>query len=566
MRNLNAIQNQTYDLIVIGGGVNGAAVARDAALRGLKPVLLERNDFASGTSSWSTRLVHGGLRYLEYFEFSLVRESLHERELLLRNAPHLVNPLMLTVPVYGKRSRPYWKIWAGMILYDLFSFDKSMLPHRMLPAAKFKQHFRGLDPENLNGGAQYYDAQASRAERLCIETILDAQSAGATTLNYAEVTDLHLEGDRITHVTCTDRLSGEPFTVKGSPEAIVVNTSGPWVDRVCKQGKAHGQPRPIGNKPKIGGTKGSHIVVDRFPGVPDSALYVEAKTDGRPFFIVPWLGMVLIGTTDLPFEGNLDRVKADDGEIDYLLTETNNIIPSAQLDRDSIKFTYSGVRPLPYVDKSKSAGSITRKHIIFDHKKEGVDNLISLIGGKLTTFRHVGQEMVDAIYKKWRQTAPPCPTLNRPFPGAILPNDNRVATLVDAYRDRLHTDTLYHLLDTYGSKAEAVLKLVDETPELATPIVPELPDIQAQIVYAVREELAYHMEDILRRRTTIAMRSCYGLSALKTLSDVLQTHCGWTADTCERQMAEYRDYMEGNCIPDYALSKTRQSVRETVSA
>lgn len=152
MRNLDHVESQTYDLIIIGGGVNGAAVARDAALRGLKPILLEKGDFASGTSSWSTRLVHGGLRYLEYFEFPLVRESLHERELLLRNAPHLVNPLMLTVPVYGKRSRPYWKIWAGMILYDIFSFDKTLLPHRMLPKRKFKQHFRGLDTENLNGG------------------------------------------------------------------------------------------------------------------------------------------------------------------------------------------------------------------------------------------------------------------------------------------------------------------------------------------------------------------------------------------------------------------------------
>ena len=561
MRNLDHVESQTYDLIIIGGGVNGAAVARDAALRGLKPILLEKSDFASGTSSWSTRLVHGGLRYLEYFEFPLVRESLHERELLLRNAPHLVNPLMLTVPVYGKRSRPYWKIWAGMILYDMFSFDKTLLPHRMLPKQKFKQHFRGLDPENLNGGAQYYDAQASRAERMCLETILDAESAGATSLNYVEVTQLHRQGDRITHLTCQDKLTGKTLEVKGTPDVMVINTSGPWVDRVLKDG----EPQPIGQTRKIGGTKGSHIIVDRFPGAPDSALYVEAKTDGRPFFIVPWLGMMLIGTTDLPYEGSLDRVKADDEEIDYLLTETNNIIPSAQLTRESIKFTYSGVRPLPYVDK-KSAGSITRKHILFDHRSEGVSNLISLIGGKLTTFRHVGQEIVDLVYKKWKQPAPPCPTIHRPFPGAILPNDSLVGELVDRYRDRLSVETLYHLLDSYGRKAAEVLALVDEHPELAAAITPELPDIRAQIVYGVRSEYAYHMADLLRRRTTIAMQSCYGLQTLKVLSEVLQQYCGWSAEDCDRQAREYRQYMEENCIPDYAIPQSRRSGAEAVSA
>ena len=178
------IQNHSYDLIVIGGGINGAGVARDGALRGLKTILIEKGDFASGTSSWSSRLVHGGLRYLEYFEFSLVREALREREILLRTAPHLVNPLLLTIPIYSDRSRAYAKIWAGMILYDIFSYDKTLPSHRMLSAAKFKQLFRSLDPENLRGGAQYYDGQVALAERLCLENIISANTAGATVLNY----------------------------------------------------------------------------------------------------------------------------------------------------------------------------------------------------------------------------------------------------------------------------------------------------------------------------------------------------------------------------------------------
>lgn len=554
MRDLETIQNTNYDLIIIGGGVNGAATARDAALRGIKTILLEKSDYAAGTSSWSTRLIHGGLRYLEYFEFSLVRESLREREVLLRTAPHLVKPLMLTVPVYGDRSRPYWKIQAGMLLYDLFSYDKTLPSHRMLPKEKFHQLFRYLDQEGLKGGAQYYDGQAVYAERLCLENITAATEAGATCLNYAEVTGLVRNGERITQLQCQDRLSGESFTVQGSDRAVVVNTSGPWVDKVCQRGQQNQEQVPIGEKPKIGGTKGSHIIVPPFSGAPDTALYVEAKSDGRPFFIVPWLGMYLIGTTDLPFQGNLDQVKADNEEIDYLLRETNLIIPSAQLTRNDVKFTYSGVRPLPY-SKGEKPGSVTRKHIIHDHHSEGVNNLISLIGGKLTTFRHVGAELVDEVCQKQNRTVAASPTLKTPFPGAIVPSDERVTETVAQYRDRVSLFTLNHLFTLYGARAIEVLKLIDDSPNLAETITPHLPDIKAQIVYAVRQEFAHTLVDILRRRTTIAMQLNYGLDVLPVVKDVLQNYCGWSQQQLEEATQYYHHYMTENCIPDYVLAE-----------
>jgi glycerol-3-phosphate dehydrogenase len=206
MRDLAQIQQTEYDVIIIGGGINGAGVARDAALRGLKTILVEQHDFASGSSSWSSRLIHGGLRYLEYFEFPLVRESLKEREILLRIAPHLVAPLQLTIPIYRDRSRPYSQIWAGMILYDVLSYDKTLPSHRMFPQNQFKQLFRTLEPENLVGGSQYYDAQVALAERLCLENIISAQNAGAIALNYLEVTELPIQDDRITGVVCQDKL------------------------------------------------------------------------------------------------------------------------------------------------------------------------------------------------------------------------------------------------------------------------------------------------------------------------------------------------------------------------
>ncbi|ERN40695.1 glycerol-3-phosphate dehydrogenase [Rubidibacter lacunae KORDI 51-2] len=554
MRSFQKIRNTAYDAIVIGGGVNGAATARDAALRGLKTIVVEKADFAGGTSSWSTRLVHGGLRYLEYFEFSLVRESLHERELLLRCAPHLVKPLMLTVPIYGDRSRPYWKIWAGMILYDFFSFDKSMLPHRMLPKQKFRQHLRSLDPDGLKGGAQYYDAQVVYAERLCLENIIAAREAGATVLNYVEVIALERNGDRITRLHCRDVFTGEVVVITGSQDAVVINTAGPWVDEICRRGvQAGGECVELAREQLIGGTKGSHIIVDAFPGAPDMALYVEAKSDKRPFFIVPWLGSYLIGTTDIRFNGNLEQIKAGDEEIDYLLRETNLTIPSARLTRDDVKFTYSGVRPLPNTEGKP--GGITRRHLLHDHGKEGTVNLISLVGGKLTTFRHVGEQLTDAIFLKMGRPIPPCPTLHQPFPGAILPNDPRIADAIVQYGDRLKRTTVDRLFDLYGARALQVLALVDDAPELGECIVPEMPDIKAQVVYAVRAEFAQTAADIARRRTPIAMEQNYGLDALPVLLDVLQRHCGWSQKRCDRSRTEYINYVVENCIPDYVLAQ-----------
>ncbi|MEL6909951.1 MAG: glycerol-3-phosphate dehydrogenase [Cyanobacteria bacterium J06598_4] len=553
MRDLAQIQRTEYDVIVIGGGINGAGVARDAAIRGLKTIIVDKNDFASGSSSWSSRLIHGGLRYLEYFEFPLVRESLKEREVLLRTAPHLVAPLQLTIPIYRDRSRPYWKIWAGMILYDIFSFDKTLPVHRMLPEAKFQQLFRSLDGDNLAGGSQYYDGQVTLAERLCLENIISAQNAGADALNYMEVTELTIKDSRIADVVCKDKLTGESVTISGSKDAVVINTAGPWIDRVCQRGSKAGEQTVIGDGKKNGGTKGSHIVVEEFPGAPGSTLYVEAKSDGRPFFIIPWLGKYLIGTTDLAYKDDIDNIKADNAEIDYLLQETNSVIPTANLKRDDVKFTYSGVRPLPN-SEGKKPGSITRKHIIFDHRKEGVNNLFSLIGGKLTTYRNVGEEMVDAILKRMKRSPRPCQTDSLPLPGCILPRDKRIQQAIDKYESILPIEVIDHLFYMYGARAIEVLALTEENPALRELISPDLQDIKAQIVYAVESESAQNLVDILRRRTTLAMNGEYGMNLLPVVTETLQKHCGWNQEQSDRAIADYRFYMEHNCIPDYQLA------------
>ncbi|MGB3614126.1 MAG: glycerol-3-phosphate dehydrogenase [Elainellaceae cyanobacterium] len=553
MRDLSSIQDSAYDLIIIGGGINGAGAARDAALRGLKTLLVEKNDFASGTTSWSTRLVHGGLRYLEHFEFKLVRESLREREILLNTAPHLVKPIQMTIPIYKGGRRSYWEIQAGMALYDIFSFDKTLPNHRMLPAKKLQQLFRSVSSDDVSGAAQYYDCQAECAERLCLENIIAAQDAGAATLNYVKVTQISCKGDRITDMTCVDLLSGDPFTVKLADNGVVINTAGPWVDEICELGHSGDAPHPLSQNRLMGGTKGSHIIVDPFPGAPNTALYVEAKSDGRPFFIVPWCGMFLIGTTDLRYDGDLDQIKASDEEVDYLIKETNAVVPTAQLTRGDVKFTYSGVRPLPYTEDGK-AGSISRNHILYDHAPAGINNLVSLVGGKLTTFRQVGEELVDWAYKRRQQAAPPCQTRKQPFPGAINAQDPRIQQAIDAYQGQISRESISHLFQTYGARAVDVLALVDRFPELGDRLTAELPDIKAQMVYAIESEMAHTIVDICRRRTVLSMHANYGFDLLPAITDTLSKYCNWDEAECDRQVQIYRDYIEKNCQPDFAIA------------
>ena len=354
-----------FDLIVIGAGINGAGIARDAAMRGLKVLLLDKGDIGSGTSSWSTRLIHGGLRYLEHGEFGLVRESLRERACLLVIAPHLVRPLRMLVPIYKHARRGIWTIRAGMIAYEALSYDKALPRHKMLSAKETLQRAPGLNREGLLGAAVYFDAQVEFAERLVLENALSAKAHGATVVTYARVERLivedgtlrgveftrapkgksHGQGQTVSGTAGADRSSGSTFSEdvdrRSATGRVVINAAGPWIDQLLKQSSAS-SPR------LIGGTKGSHLIVAPFAGASDTAIYVEAATDARPFFIIPWNGNYLIGTTDLRYEGDLDHVQIDSDEIAYLLRETNRVLPGARLTREHILYTYSGVRPLPF--------------------------------------------------------------------------------------------------------------------------------------------------------------------------------------------------------------------------
>ena len=397
------VRGSSFDVIIIGAGINGAGIARDAAMRGLKVLLIDKGDFGAATTSASTRLIHGGLRYLEHFEFGLVYESLREREILLRIAPRLVRPLAMTIPIYKRSKRGRLTIWAGMVLYDLLSWRKSLPRHQMLSRAETLKRWSGLNPDGLVGSALYYDAQLEFPERLVAENVRSAREFGAEALSHTRVTNLAVEDGRVT---------GVEFVCEGDEKrfaeaAVVINATGPWIDQLLA---------PLESPRLIGGTKGSHLVVQPFPDAPANAIYVEARSDGRPIFIIPWNGLYLIGTTDVRFEGNPDEVRCEPWEIDYLLSEANLALPRAGLKRDDILYTYSGVRPLP-VTGDRDEQSITRRHFIREHPQ--LPNLLSVVGGKLTTYRSLAEECVDLIFRKLGRNSPPCQTATE-----ILTTDN----------------------------------------------------------------------------------------------------------------------------------------------
>jgi glycerol-3-phosphate dehydrogenase len=553
------ISEGTFDVIVIGAGINGAGIGRDAAMRGLKVLLLDKGDIGGGTSSWSTRLIHGGLRYLEHGEFGLVRESLREREALLHTAPHLVKSLPVLVPIYKRARRGPWTMRAGMIAYDVLSFDKTLPRHRMLSRAETLQKLPALEPDGLLGAAVYYDGQVEFAERLVLENALSALAHGATVLTYARVDKLIAAGGKVRGVELThEQRNSTPVATAGQPgwdgtvrdgakvstgerhsatASLVINAAGPWVDQLL--GKT-----TVKSQRLIGGTKGSHIIVAPFTGAPACAIYVEAETDHRPFFIIPWNSNYLIGTTDIRYDGDLDHVRIEAAEVDYLLRETNRIIPAAKLGRDQILYTYAGVRPLPFAG-DRGEQSITRRHFVRPHPH--VANLFSIVGGKLTTYRSLAEEVVDLVFKKLGRGTVECRTDQVPLPGAATPD--ATTWFEDFCKDFKQGSGLPpvisdRLLRIYGTRSSAIAKLTASDLPLAEVFDVETQAIAAEVVFSFEHELAETLADCLLRRTMVGLNSTCGLNAVEPAATIAQKYLGWSKVRVEEEVSAYRKYVE----------------------
>ncbi len=497
---------QKFDLLIVGGGINGAGAARDAAERGLKVLLIEKKDFASGCSAHSTRLIHGGLRYLEYLEFGLVKESLKERKILLSNYPNLVKPISLVIPVYKSNRVPAWMLKLGMILYDFLSFSKKLASHRSLSLKELKEEKLNLNPKGLRAALQYYDAQLPFAERLILENIAAAKKAGAICINHFELKKINTAYREASHfidsIETEDLIDNQVYKIETEN---LINLSGPWVDEVNKR-----LDTDLDFKRQMGGTKGSHILVKDVKGAPKTGgVYLEAKSDGRPFFVLPLKVAensthYLIGTTDIFSDESLDHLEISSEERDYLLNEVNHFFPNAKLKEKDILKSFVGVRPLPYLKNPKSAAAVSRGHFVFKHESEGLKNYYSVIGGKLTTFRNLSDELIS-LFTTMKSRTEYSLTPGCDFDGQDY--QKYLAKKSKEYKKKYGVElkTAKHLIELYGVKAKQVLDITAENPELKNKIHEAYEDIRAQILYAIRFESAITLEDILYRRLSIGL-------------------------------------------------------------
>ena len=501
------VDGQHFHVVVIGGGINGVAVARECARAGKRTLLVEQNDFASGVTSRSTRIIHGGLRYLEHGELGLVRESAREREHLLRERSHLVHPVQFLFLLNEQSQRSAMKVRAGLWLYQRFARKKSSTLSEM----ELKRVERALDAGHQWSIFNYEDAQCEFPERLVAEWALEAAQAGAVVRNHCEVLAVDIAQGRARGVLLRDRISGKDERVDAG---WIFNCTGPWADRICQRSAVRT------SKPMLGGVRGSHIVLPRFAGAPTAALYTEAG-DGRPVFVVPWNEQVLVGTTEVPDTGDPGRTAPSNEEIEYLLRTVAKLFPKAKLSAHDIKYAFAGVRPLPNSPGNK-ASAVTRRHFLHDHTPEGAARLISVIGGKLTTAASLARECARKIGITVAE-----PTMVGMGPGSSLDPmlDQEVIDIARA--GSVSEETARGMMEWHGPRAMDIARMALVSAELRAPICPHTSHIVAEVVEAYRQEFAVTLADVLLRRIPVALGACWSESCSREAALRIGAVLGW---------------------------------------
>jgi len=518
-RVLPRLSNETFDLLVIGGGITGACIARDAALRGLKVALIEKNDFAGATSAYNSKLIHGGLRYLRNFEFCLVRESLRERRVWQRIAPHLVHPLPFLVPLFSAELSARATLAAGLSLYDLLSYDRAWLddPYQRLPGHAWLNMREVVAREPIlealefEGAFLYYDAQMYSPERLALECLIDADANGAAISNYVEAETLLLRDGRVVGCTVRDVFTQARFDIRAK-ETLVA--AGPWVDLFLE--KALGRPP----SQKLKRSKGIHVIVPA--RTREFALTIA--TAGEHFFALPWRGHTLLGTTDTAFAGSPDNVGVGERDIAEFFAFINCHWPAAQLRREEVEHFYAGLRPL-VDDGSKDTYGASRRAAIVDHgKDDGIAGLVSVIGGKWTTSRDLAEKAVDFIVEKTGKRMANCKTATTRLPGGVIDRFQGFESAQKTAHPQI--EGIPHLARLYGARLPQLLDLAEGRPELLRSMG-STGDIAAQIVHAVRDEMAVTLKDAVLRRTGIGQLGPPASGVLDDVSRIMAAEIGW---------------------------------------
>jgi glycerol-3-phosphate dehydrogenase len=537
-----ALATPTFDLLVIGGGINGAGIARDAAMRGLQVAVVEQGDFASGTSSKSSKLIHGGLRYLENYEFALVLEASRERDRLRRHiAPHLVHPMPFVFPVFHGDPVGRLRLSAGLWVYDGLAAFRNIARHRSWGRRATLRHEPRLRADGLRGALHYYDCWTDDA-RLTLETMLAAIAAGAVACNYLGVVELLRDDAHVCGVRVVDRLYGGTLTIAARQ---VVNATGPWLDVVRRL-------EDPAAAPVLRLTKGAHIIVPRERVGNVHAIVLRAPRDGRVMFAIPWEHQVLVGTTDTDYDGDPGAVVADADDVRYLLEAVNHAFPAAALVERDVVGAYAGLRPLVAPADPSSPSETSREEAIF----ESASGMLSLGGGKLTTYRRVSERVVDRVVERLRARDPerrfgPCRTGALPLPGADVKLAERGGFGGFAKRLRASAPAgvddalMTHLLYRYGTRAPEIVALAATDPDAARRILPALPYRRGEVTHAVAAEMAATLDDMLRRRIPLAFRERDGgLGVSDDVAGLMRAALGWSVEETAHLVAEYRRGVE----------------------
>jgi len=530
---LSGIDEGTFDAVVIGGGMAGAGVARDLALRGASVALFEKGDFASGTSSKSSKLIHGGLRYLELAEFRLVRESLREKKTLERLAPHLVRPLPFLVPVYRGSKRGLITVRIGMWLYDLLTPGKQTERFRVVPPVEALALEPSIQAADLRGAGYYFDDLLLFPERLCLENALSAARHGARVHNYCEVEEVTRGPRGLDGVRVRDLLTGQVHTARAP---VIVNCAGPWVDRLRELAGV----REVGAR-VLRTTKGIHCLL---PRMTEHAVYLSTADD-RMIFVIPWRQFSMVGTTDTDFDGDPDRLWATRDEVEYLLGAVRPALPDPRVTLDQVVYTYAGVRPLAF-EEGSSASRVSRDHKVVVEGDGG--RFLSITGTKLTCFRSLAEEVGDRVMRALGRGVP-----SRTAELTLDGLDDEAGkiearTWMDVSEEMAATglsrETLEILVETYGRGFARVLALLRKLPDGAERLCPRNPEIVAQLHHAVREEMAVSLQDFLLRRTGIGQSPCLGLDCFESVGRRMGELAAWSPRRLQAELEAYRAQVE----------------------
>jgi len=540
IRDIGRMAQRNYDVIIIGGGITGAAVAWDASLRGLSAALFEKDDFAHATSAATSKLIHGGLRYLKNFELGLVRESLSERRIMEIITPHFVSPIPFIVPLYGHGMESRLPFQAALSVYDLLAYDKEDLKdkdkriknHSMISGDQVKKLLPGVHTKGLNAGAVYYDCQMSCPERHVLDFVMSAADYGAEVANYTEVVDILKNRGAVVGVRIRDRIGGAEYDIMGK---VVVNVTGPWGDITL--GMLHRKDV----EKRLIRSKGIHLVTR--PLTKDYSAVLRTKA-GRHFFIIPWRGKSLIGTTDRLYKGDPDHFKVSEEDIQGLVDDTNENFPGAKLKRSDVFYFYGGLRPIVEKDTDIDVYDASRKYEIYDHEKDdNVKGIVTVIGGKYTTSRNLARQVVDMIYAKLKMDAPECQTDTTPlFDGATGPLRRYVDKELKKHAKQYKAGVIENLVYQYGTEHGRVLAVAEKDASLKEPVGKDRPDIMAQVSYAVSDEMALHLDDVVFRRTGMGTIGNPGDAALKRCADMMGTMLGWSAEQKKKEIAWAKTY------------------------